>query len=115
MTKRRIDAKAYWVLGHLVDLLHMPFVIGLVLWGSERFPGELYVSIVITTVALQIGLMGCPCLALTAKLKRLHDPNYVIRWSLTVSLYRKYGPTVGIGVFIFFTAIGLALNSFLFS
>ena len=115
MRKGRIDTKVYWALGHLIDLVHMPFVIVLVIWGSARFTGELYVSIVVTTVALQIGLMGCPCLALTAKLKQLHDPNYISRWSLTVFLYRKYGPRVGIAVFVFFTTLGLALNRFLFS
>ena len=115
MTKRRLDTKTWWILGHVIDLVHMPFVILLVLWGAARFPGELYVSIVVTTVILQIGLMGCPCLALTGMLKRLHDPDYVNPWSFTVWLYKKYGRVAGVAVFVFFTSIGFALNKFLFS
>lgn len=112
---RRIDSKFYWWLGHVIDLIHMPFVIILVLVGAARFSGELYATILVTTVILQIGLMGCPCMALTGWLKRKHDPEFVNHWSLTVWLYRKHGPIVGVGVFVFFCGIGLALRWFFFS
>ena len=114
-TRRRIDTKFYWWLGHVIDLLHMPFVIGLVLVGAATFSSELYVTIVVVTVILQIGLMGCPCMALTGWLKRKHDPEFVNHWSLTVFLYRKHGPLVGVAVFVFFTGIGIALRAFFFS
>tara|TARA_Y100000591_G_scaffold271799_1_gene247083 strand:- start:765 stop:1097 length:333 start_codon:yes stop_codon:yes gene_type:complete len=110
-----VDTKFFWWLGHVIDLIHMPFVIVLVLWGAARFSGELYVSIVVATVILQIGLMGCPFMALTGRLKRLHDPSYVNHWSFTVWLYRKYGAIVGVPVFIFFVGVGLALRVFFFS
>ena len=113
--RTRVDTKVYWWLGHVIDLLHMPFVIALVLWGAARFSGELYVSIVVVAVVLQIGLMGCPLMALTGRLKRLHDPSYANQWSFTVWLYRKHGPLAGIAVFIFFGGIGLALSAFFFS
>jgi len=99
----------------VIDLIHMPIVIVLVLWGAARFSGELYVSIVVVTVILQIGLMGCPFMALTGLLKRLHDPSYVNHWSFTVWLYQKHGPLVGIPVFLFFVGVGLALRIFFFS
>ena len=70
-----MDTKFFWWLGHVIDLIHMPFVIVLVLWGAARFSGELYVSIVVVTVILQIGLMGCPFMALTGRLKRLQTPH----------------------------------------
>ena len=113
--RKRFDTKVYWWLGHVIDLIHMPIVIGLVVWGAARFSGELYVSIVVVTVILQFALMGCPFMALTGLLKRLHDPSYVNHWSFTVWLYRKHGPLVGIPVFLFFVAIGLALRIFFFS
>ena len=113
--RQRVDTKFFWWLGHVIDLIHMPFVIVLVLWGAARFSGELYVSIVVVTVILQIGLMGCPFMALTGRLKRLHDPSYVNHWSFTVWLYRKYGAIVGVPVFIFFVGVGLALRVFFFS
>ena len=113
--RTRVDTKVYWWLGHVIDLVHMPFVIALVLWGAARFSGELYVSIVVVAVVLQIGLMGCPFMALTGRLKRLHDPSYVNHWSFTVWLYRKHGPLAGIAVFVFFVGIGLALSAFFFS
>ncbi len=113
--RKRVDTKVYWWLGHVIDLIHMPIVIVLVFWGAARFSGELYVSIVVVAVILQIGLLGCPFMALTGRLKRLHDPSYVNHWSFTVWFYRKYGPVAGIAVFLFFTGIGLALRAFFFS
>ena len=32
--RRKIDTKFWWWLGHVIDLIHMPFVIGLVLVGA---------------------------------------------------------------------------------
>ncbi|MFT7648534.1 MAG: uncharacterized membrane protein YhaH (DUF805 family) [Candidatus Poriferisodalaceae bacterium] len=113
-TQPRINTKFYWWLGHVIDVLHMPFVIGLVLVGAAKFSGELYVSIVVITVILQIGLLGCPCMALTGWLKRLHDPSFENHWSFTVWLYRNHGKWAGIGVFIFFVAIGLVLRQLFF-
>lgn len=113
--RQRVDTKVYWLLGHVLDLIHMPFVIILVLWGAARFPGEMYVSIVVVTVILQIGLMGCPIMALTGRLKRLHDPSYINHWSFTVWLYRKYGAAAGVSVFLFFVGVGLALRISFFS
>jgi len=110
----RIDTKFYWHLGHVIDIVHMPFVIGLVLVGAATFTSELYVSIVIVTVILQIGLAGCPCMALTGWLKRRHDPEFVNHWSFTVWLYRRHGPVAGIAVFVFFVSIGIALRYLLF-
>jgi len=112
VAKKRVDTKIYWWLGHVIDVLHMPFVIGLVLVGAARFTGELYVSIVVATVILQIGFLGCPCMALTGWLKRLHDPTFENHWSFTVWLYRNHGRWVAIAVFVFFIAIGLALRQF---
>ena len=113
--RRKIDTKFWWWLGHVIDLIHMPFVIGLVLVGAAWFPGELYVSIVVTAVILQIGLLGCPCVALTGFLKRKHDPDFVNNWSFTVWLYRNHGKRAGIAVFVFFCGVGLALRILFFS
>ena len=40
-SERRIDTKFYWWLGHVIDILHMPFVIVLVLVGAATFSSEL--------------------------------------------------------------------------
>lgn len=115
LVRQRVDTKLYWWLGHVIDLVHMPIVIVLVLWGAARFSGELYVSIVVVTVILQIGLMGCPVMALTGRLKRLHDPSYINHWSFTVWLYRKHGPIAGVTVFLFFVGVGVTLRALFFS
>ncbi len=94
----------------LVDLLHMPVVIALVVLGATVFSGTVYATVVTVVVVLQIAVMGCPVMAVTAWMKRKHDPAYEGQWSFTYWLYRKYGPLVGVGVFVFFLVAALGLR-----
>ncbi len=104
----------YWYLGMILDLVHMPLVIGMVILGATWWAGTVYVTIVTVLVILQIGLMGCPVMALTRWLKRKHDPAYDGPWSLTMWMYRRYGRAVGIAVFVFFVALAIGLRALLF-
>lgn len=102
-----VDTRVWWFAGMLIDLVHMPLILLLVLLGATWFPGSVFISIVVVIVMLQVAFLGCPVMALSGKLKQRHDPEYENHWSITVWLYRRYGRGVGVGVFLFL--LGLAL------
>ncbi len=111
----RRNTSIYWVAGLLIDLLHLPLVIAMVVLGATSwFTGPVFIGIVTTVVVLQVAMLGCPFFALTGWLKRKHDPTFKGNWSATVWLYRHYGRWVGIAVFVFFLGAALALRVFVF-
>lgn len=91
----------------VLDLVHMPLVIGMVLMGATWWRGPVYVAVVTALVVLQVATLGCPVMALTGWMKRKHDPAYRGEWSFTFWLYHRYGRAVGLAVFAFF--LGLAI------
>lgn len=101
-------------LAALVDIVHMPLVIGLIVLGATLWQGPVFYAVVTAVVVVQIGLLGCPFMLLSGWLRRRHDPSYETRWSFTAWLYRTYGPWAGIGVFVFFALAALALRALLF-
>lgn len=101
-------------LAALVDIVHMPLVIGLIALGATLWQGPVFYAVVTAVVVVQIGLLGCPFMLLSGWLRRRHDPSYETRWSFTAWLYRTYGPWAGIGVFVFFALAALALRALLF-
>lgn len=100
----------WWYAGVAIDLLHMPVVIVFVLLGATVFSGTIYATLVTVLVVAQIAVMGCPVMALTASMKRKHDPEFEGHWSFTYWLYQRYGPVVGIAVFVVFLGLGLGLR-----
>jgi hypothetical protein len=112
-SRRGIDTKVYWYAGIVLDLLHMPIVLVLVVLGAFWFPGSVYVSIVATGVILQVALLACPVMALTGWLKQRHVPDYQNHWSFTYWLYQRYGPAVAVPVFAFFLAAAVAVRQIL--
>lgn len=104
----------YWYAGMILDLVHMPLVIGMVLLGATWWNGPIYVGVVTAVVVLQVATLGCPVMALTGWLKRKHDPDYEAHWSFTYWLYQRYGPAVGIGVFAFFLLLAVLVRALLF-
>ncbi len=104
----------WWYAGMILDLVHMPLVIAMVLLGASRWHGTTYVTIVTVLVVLQIGLMGCPVMALTRWMKRKHDPSYDGPWSLTMWMYHRYGRSVGVAIFVFFVALAVGLRALFF-
>jgi len=111
---KRRNTEIYWYAGLLIDMVHMPLVIGMVILGATWWQGPVYVGVVTAVVVLQIAFLGCPFFALTGWLKRKHDPDFEGNWSVTVLLYRRYGRLMGVAVFVFFLAIALALRALLF-
>jgi hypothetical protein len=107
----RSDTIKYWYLAAVVDILHMPLVIAMVVLGATWWNGPVYVGVVTAVVVMQVALLGCPCMALSGWLRRKHDPDYRGGWSLTVWLYGKYGRFVGIAVFAFFLAVALVVRT----
>ena len=95
----------WWYAAAVIDLVHMPIVIAVVLLGASRWNGPVYVAIVSVGVILQVATLGCPVMALTGWMRRKHDPGYRGGWSFTFWLYHRYGRWVGIGVFVFFLAV----------
>ena len=73
--------KKYWYAGMVIDLVHMPFVIVLLLFGKNVIGSTAFTIIVTAIVVLQVATLGCPCVAASAALKRRHDPSYRPHWS----------------------------------
>jgi hypothetical protein len=94
----------------VLDLVHMPLVIALVLLGATWWSGPVYVAVVTVVVVLQVATLGCPVMALTGWMKRKHDPTYQQEWSFTFWLYHHYGRWVGIAVFLFFLAAAIVVR-----
>ncbi len=108
-SKRR-GTIGYWYAGMILDLVHMPLVIGLVIFGATIWNGPVYIAVVTAVVILQVAMLGCPVMWLTGWLKRKHDPDYQGQWSVTVWLYQRYGRLVGVAVFGFFLILALAIR-----
>lgn len=104
----------WWYAGMVLDLVHMPLVIALVLLGATWWNGPVYIAVVSVVVILQVATLGCPVMALTGWMKRKHDPTYQGEWSFTFWLYHHYGRAVGIAVFVFFLALATAVRLLLF-
>jgi hypothetical protein len=111
---RRADGSVstirWWYAGVLIDILHMPLVIAMVLLGATVWSGTVYASVVTAVVVAQVAVMGCPVMAITGWMKRKHDPDFEAPWSFTYWLYQRYGKAVGIGVFFFFLVLALGLR-----
>jgi uncharacterized membrane protein YhaH (DUF805 family) len=101
---------AYWYAGMILDLVHMPLVIGMVIFGATIWHGATYIYVVTAVVVLQVALLGCPVMWLTGWLKRKHDPAYQGQWSVTVWIYQRYGRLVGVAVFVFFLLLALLVR-----
>lgn len=101
----------YTYIANFVDIVHMPLVIGLVVLGATAWEGPVFVTVVTIVIVIQVALLGCPCMAISGWLRKQHDPDHEPRWSVTVWLYRKYGPAAGIGVFVFFLLAALGVRA----
>lgn len=106
-TTARRGSIGWWYAGMILDLVHMPLVIGMVVLGAAVWSGPVYAGVVTAVVVLQVALLGCPVMLLTGWMKRKHDPSYEGHWSFTYWLYRTYGRWVGGAVFAFFMALAL--------
>jgi hypothetical protein len=100
----------WWHAATIIDLVHMPLVILVVLLGASWWNGPVYVTIVSIGVILQVATLGCPVMALTGWMRRRYDPAYEAPWSFTFWLYHRYGPLTGIAVFVFFLAAATAVR-----
>lgn len=109
--ERRGAGERYLHLAAFVDIVHMPLVIGLVVLGATAWRGPVFYTVLTAVVVVQVGLLGCPCMLLSGWLRRKHDPEYRIRWSLTAWLYGRYGRLAGIGVFVFFSLAALGVRA----
>ena len=110
----RSDTRIWWNLANAIDLLHFPFLIAMVLLGAIYFSGTVIVFLITLMVTLQIAVLGCPVMWLTGQLRKVHDPDYEVKWSFTAWLYHRYGRLFGIAVFCFFGGLTLLLRWWLF-
>ena len=46
--------------------------------------------------------------------RKVHDPDYEVKWSFTAWLYQTYGRWFGVAVFVFFAGLTLLLRFLLF-
>jgi hypothetical protein len=104
----------WWHLAAVIDIIHMPIVLALILVGATWFSGPVFVFLLTLMVVLQVAVLGCPVMWLTGQLRRIHQPDYNAQWSFTAWLYQRYGRAVGIGVFVTIATITVALRILLF-
>ena len=104
----------WWHIANIVDLIHFPIVIALVVLGAAYFSGPVFVFLLTLMVTLQVATLGCPVMWLTGQLRKVHDPDYEVKWSFTAWLYQTYGRWFGVAVFVFFAALTLLLRFVLF-
>ena len=110
----RDDTRIWWHVANVIDVIHFPIVIALVVLGAVYFSGPVFVFLLTLMVVLQVAVLGCPVMWLTGQLRRVHDPDYEVRWSFTAWLYERYGRWVGVAVFCTLAAITVALRFWLF-
>jgi len=113
-TRPKSKTVKWWNLANVIDLVHFPIVIALVVLGAVYFSGPVFVFLLTLMVTLQVAVLGCPVMWLTGHLRKIHDPDYEVKWSFTSWLYHEYGRWVGVAVFVFFAALTLALRYWLF-
>jgi len=104
----------WWHLANVIDLIHFPLIIALVVLGAVFFSGPVFVFLLTLMVTLQVAVLGCPVMWLTGQLRKVHDPDYDVKWSFTAWLYHRYGRWFGVAVFVFFAALTVALRIVLF-
>jgi hypothetical protein len=112
--RKQPDTLIWWNLANVIDVIHFPIVIALVLLGAVYFSGPVFVFLLTLMVVLQVATLGCPVMWLTGQLRKVHDPEYEVRWSFTAWLYERYGRWVGIGVFCALGGLTLALRAWWF-
>jgi hypothetical protein len=107
------DTVFWWHLANVIDVIHFPFLIVMVVLGAVYFSGPVFAFLITLMVTLQIAVLGCPVMWLTGQLRQIHDPDYEVKWSFTAWLYDRYGRWVGVAVFCFFAALTLLLRYWL--
>ena len=110
----RDDTRIWWTVANVIDVIHFPIVIALVVVGAVYFSGPVFVFLLTLMVVLQVAVLGCPVMWLTGQLRKVHDPDYEARWSFTAWLYERYGRWVGVGVFVVLAGLTLLLRFLLF-
>ena len=111
---QKSDTLIWWHLANVIDLIHFPILIALVVLGAVYFSGPVFVVLLTLMVTLQVAVLGCPVMWLTGQLRQIHDPGYEIKWSVTAWLYHRYGRWFGVAVFGFFAGLTLLLRFWLF-
>lgn len=96
----------WWVGGHVLDVVHLPAVLALVVIGWPVLGGPLFTATLTAVVIVQLAFLGCPCVALSTWMKRHHRPDHAGHWSFTVWLYERHGPTVAVPVFVVLFTLG---------
>jgi hypothetical protein len=107
------DTIFWWHLANVIDLVHFPFLIVMVVLGAVYFSGPVFAFLITLMVTLQIAVLGCPVMWLTGQLRQIRDPDYEVKWSFTAWLYDHHGRWVGVAVFCFFAALTLVLRYWL--
>lgn len=111
---RRADTRIWWNLANVIDLVHFPFLLLMVVLGAAYFSGPVFVFLLTLMITLQVAVLGCPVMWLTGQLRKVHDPDYEVKWSVTAWLYQKYGRWFGFAVFCFFGGLTLVVRYLFF-
>jgi hypothetical protein len=84
----------------IIDILHLPLAIAVLLFGHLWMSPAIHASTVIVIVFLQVMCLGCPLTVLSGWLRRKGGQNFAFRGGLTFRLYDRFGPIIGIPIFV---------------
>lgn len=99
-----MNSKQWLALGFIVEALHLLFAFGVLMFGGLWLPGKVVYTAVTVTLMSQIISLGCPLTILSAYCVRKHIPTYQPA-SLTIYLYRRYGPLVAVPITVVLVAL----------
>lgn len=100
------STRRWWIAGHVFDIVHLPLVVALIVAGWPVLGGPVFVAIITVVVVVQLAFLGCPCVAVSTRMKQRHKPEFEGGWSFTVWLYERYGAIVALPVFLALLAAG---------
>jgi hypothetical protein len=102
--------KQQWLaLGIVIEALHLIFAFGVLVFGRMWLPDNIVNLAITVTVMGQVVFLWCPLSVLSSYCFRKWSPNYIVP-SLTLYLYRRFGPMVGIPIFLVLVVVSITLG-----
>ena len=95
-----MSPKSWKKLGIATEVFHVFFIFAVLIGGQLWMPPKLVQLAAAITVMSQIIFLWCPLSVFSAHCFCKADPEYKLKPSLSLYLYRRFGRKVGIPIFI---------------
>jgi len=107
----KVMSKKGWLcLGIATEAFHAVFIVAVLIFGELWLPNHITRLAILLTVIGQVIFLWCPLSVFANFCFRKHDPEGVIRNSITLYLYARFGRAVGIPIFIVLTIISVLVG-----